>query len=313
MEKDCVKIENFLSIPIWFNRTLKTKFDTEISKAGFNFIKDIFPENQQLAQFNGLRNMKIRKLKNIRDKIPPIWQNKIVNSCSNFITVIPDQIINLQDNDYNFKDITSKQIYQQLIGKKIRPPSGLLYWFEEFDIGDSEILTGFTFAHECSKSTFDQIFQYKIMTQILPTNKYLARYRVRDSDICTKCHVVTDTVSHSLWSCQLVVPYVDKFIDFLKQTCNVQENVGIVEYIFGFKSNLTLNHIFLEFKKEIFYNFDENIGVGAFCEQIIHKLRKIMIKEKNCIKSDKMHDQFTKKWENFTSIYDFRGPDLNIV
>ena len=134
MEKDCVKIENFLSIPIWFNRTLKTKFDTEISKAGFNFIKDIFPENQQLAQFNGLRNMKIRKLKNIRDKIPPIWQNKIVNSCSNFITVIPDQIINLQDNDYNFKDITSKQIYQQLIGKKIRPPSGLLYWFEEFDI-----------------------------------------------------------------------------------------------------------------------------------------------------------------------------------
>ena len=151
------------------------------------------------------------------------------------------------------------------------------------------------------------------MTQILPTNKYLARYQVRDSDICSKCHVVTDTVSHSLWSCKLVVPYVDKFIDFLKQNCNVQENVGMVEYIFGMKSNLALNHIFLEFKKELFYNFDENIGVGAFCEQIIHKLRKIMIKEKNCINSDKMYDQFTKKWENFTSIYDFRGPDLNIV
>ena len=151
------------------------------------------------------------------------------------------------------------------------------------------------------------------MTHILPTNKYLARYRVRDSNICSKCHVVTDTVSHSLWSCQLVVPYVDKFVDFLKQNCNVEENVGLVEYIFGFRNNLALNHIFLEFKKEIFYNFDENIGVGAFCEQIIHKIRKIMLKEKSCIESDKMHDQFTKKWENFTSIYDFRGPDLNIV
>ena len=312
-EKDCAKIENFLSIPIWFNRTLKTKFDKEISNAGFNFIKDIFPENQQIVQFNGLRNIKIRKLKNIRDKIPQIWQNAIVNSRSSFITVIPDQIINLQGNDYNFKDVTSKQIYQQLIEKKVRPPAGLLHWFEEFDIGDSQILTGFTFAHECSKSTFDRVFQYKIMTQILPTNKYLARYQVRDSDICSKCHVVTDTVSHSLWSCKLVVPYVDKFIDFLKQNCNVQENVGMVEYIFGMKSNLALNHIFLEFKKELFYNFDENIGVGAFCEQIIHKLRKIMIKEKNCINSDKMYDQFTKKWENFTSIYDFRGPDLNIV
>ena len=117
-QKDCAKIENFLSIPIWFNRILKTKFDTEISKAGFNFIKDVFPENQQIAQFNGLRNVKIRKLKSIRDKVPPIWQNKIVNSRSSFVTVIPDQIINLQDKDYNFKDITSKQIYQQLIEKK---------------------------------------------------------------------------------------------------------------------------------------------------------------------------------------------------
>ena len=118
----------------------------------------------------------------------------------------------------------------------------------------------------------------------------------------------TDTTQYS----QLVVPYVNKFIDFLKQTCNVQE-VGLVEYIFGFRSNLALNHIFIEFKKEGFYNFDENIGVEAFCERIIHKIRKIIIKEKSCIKSNKMYDQFTKKWDNFIYIYDFRGPDLNIV
>ena len=311
-EKDCAKMENFLSIPLWFNKTLKTSFDTEISQAGFNFIKDLFPENQQITQFSGIRNIKIRKLRNIRDKIPQIWQNKVVNSRSSFITVFPIQIINLQGNDYTFKNITSKQIYHQLIEKKLRPPAGLSNWFEELDIGETQILTGFTFAHDCSKSTFDWVLQYKIMTQILPTNKYLARYRVTDSDICSKCHLVTDTVSHSLWSCQLLVPYVDKFIDFLKQTCNVQE-VGLVEYIFGFRSNLALNHIFIEFKKEVFYNFDENIGVEAFCERIIHKIRKIIIKEKSCIKSNKMYDQFTKKWDKFIYIYDFRGPDLNIV
>ena len=61
------------------------------------------------------------------------------------------------------------------------------------------------------------------------------------------------------------------------------------------------------------YNFDENIGVEAFCERIIHKIRKIIIKEKSCIKSNKMYDQFTKKWDKFIYIYDFRGPDLNIV
>ena len=151
------------------------------------------------------------------------------------------------------------------------------------------------------------------MTQILPTNQYLARYRIRDSDICSKCEVITDTVSHSLWSCQLVVPYVDKFIDFLKETCKVKDQIGIVQYIFGVKNNLGLNHIFIEFKKEVFYNFDKNIGVEAFCERMINKIRKIMIKEKNCIKSIGMYDKYTQKWDSFIPIYDFRGPDLNIV
>ena len=111
------------------------------------------------------------------------------------------------------------------------------------------------------------------MTQILPTNKYLARYRVTDSDICSKCHVVTDSVSHSLWSCKLLVPYVEKFIDFLKQTCNVQE-VGLVEYIFGFRSNLALNHIFIEFKKEVFTILMKILGLRPFVSESFIRLEK---------------------------------------
>ena len=89
-------MENLISIPIWFNVILKTKFDIEISRAGFNFVKDLFPENQQLTNFNGLRNLKIRKLRNIVDRIPQVWRDKIENSRIIFTTVIPHQKINLQ-------------------------------------------------------------------------------------------------------------------------------------------------------------------------------------------------------------------------
>ena len=41
-----IKTENILSIPIWFNSRLNTKFDVELSRAGFNFMKDLFPNNQ---------------------------------------------------------------------------------------------------------------------------------------------------------------------------------------------------------------------------------------------------------------------------
>ena len=51
----------------------------------------------------------------------------------------------------------------------------------------------------------------------------------------------------------------------------------------------------------------------VFCEHFIEKIRKIMIKEKACIKSDQMYIQFVEKWKDYTAIYDCRGPDLNII
>ena len=57
----CIKIENIVSTPIWFNKILNTKFDPDISQAGFNFIKDLLPNNQPLIDnYNNLRNLKIR-------------------------------------------------------------------------------------------------------------------------------------------------------------------------------------------------------------------------------------------------------------
>ena len=199
------------------------------------------------------------------------------------------------------------------IEKKIRPPAGLQSWYEEFDISEHEIMKGFTFSVECSPSTFNQVFQYKIMTQILPTNQYLARYRVRDSNVCSKCNIMPDTVSHCLWSCQLLVPYVGKIVNFLKETCKVKETIEIKSYLFGFKTNTALNHIFLELKKEFLYSFDKNVGAVTFCEHFIEKIRKKSIKEKACIKSDQMYNKFVEKWKEFTTIYDFHGPDLNII
>ena len=38
-----------------------------------------------------------------------------------------------------------------------------------------------------------------------------------------------------------------------------------------------------------------------------------MIKEKACIKSEKLYNQYVDKWKELTAIYDFRGPDLNVI
>jgi hypothetical protein len=69
------ELENILSIPIWFNKYLKTKFDSDISRAGFNSIKECFPCGQKLdsnANRPNLRPPKIRKIETIIENIPGV-------------------------------------------------------------------------------------------------------------------------------------------------------------------------------------------------------------------------------------------------
>ena len=181
------KTENILSIPIWFNSRLNTKFDVELSRAGFNFFKDLFPNNQ-LIEMNQpnvtmLRLTKRRLLIQIILKIPEEWGNQIESEASQNVTVLPASAVNLRGYDTRVQSLSSANIYTMLIENKIRPPRGLLRWCEDLHLSDSQIKTAFMFAHSCSSSIFDRVFQYKIVTKILPTNEYLKRYRVRDSEL----------------------------------------------------------------------------------------------------------------------------------
>ena len=168
---------------------MKTQFDTEISQAGFNFIKDLFPSNQPLQNFGPLRHNKIRKLQNIVNKIPPYWKNNVMQSNISYITVLPNQMVNLNGADVYLKTLPAGDIYKQLITNKTRLPTGLQHWMEEFEVSDDDIKLAFTFARTCSTSIFDHMFQYKIITNILPTNDYLYRYQVLDSDTCSRCQL----------------------------------------------------------------------------------------------------------------------------
>ena len=157
------------------------------------------------------------------------------------------------------------------------------------------------------------MFQYEIVTQILPTNEYLFRYKVKDTNICDKCNIECDTIVHRLYECEYVVPIVNKFLKFLYTECEQTVKITLVEFLFGLGGNefSALNQILLELKKNIFYSSTDELSDVAFCEQFKAKLRNLIIKEKQIVFNYNV-DKFSSKWKNFTNIYDFRGPDLQI-
>ena len=128
------KVENMLSIPIWYNAQLGTKFDVELSRAGFNFIKDLFPNTELLTlnepMVTQLRPVKHHLLVQIILKIPNWLGNAIENSPMLFTTVFPAQTININSSDVMVKTLTSGRIYSKLLESKTRLPRGLLHWCE---------------------------------------------------------------------------------------------------------------------------------------------------------------------------------------
>ena len=53
----------------------------------------------------------------------------------------------------------------------------------------------------------------------------------------------------------------------------------------------------------------KTISGQHFREVRINKIRTVIQKEKKIARGEIGYDRFTKKWSNFISIYDFRGPD----
>ena len=133
--------------------------------------------------------------------------------------------------------------------------------------------------------------------------------------MCSRCLEI-DTVQHSTWSCRTIAPFISYVIVFLNTKCTVGVDINMKEYMFGFQGHkfLGLNHVLLELKKYIFYNFEENVGVVHLFERFKRRIMHlIIIKEKKLALSAGNYETFRVKWKKITEIYDFYGPDCQVI
>ena len=107
-----------------------------------------------------------------------MWLNSIESSLCINTVICPRQVVTFKEADLVLGRAGSDTIYKILISNLVKLPVGVSRWREIIDLSDQQLQTAFTFAKLCSKSVFDQVFQYKIVVQILPTGKYLNRYQI---------------------------------------------------------------------------------------------------------------------------------------
>ena len=170
-------------------------------------------------------------------------------------------------------------------------------------------------SHNCSHSIFDRVFQYKIATQILPTNDYLKRYQVKDTNICEKCDLEFDSIDHSLYSCSQIVPVLSNFFQFLKKECNISVEFDMVQYLLGYSGNenFGLNQVLLELKKAIFYSWGNNMDCNTFLNKWNIMLRKQWLRKSYWWLKTTNIWVFLKNGKNFSQFMTFWDPTSNCI
>ena len=138
----------------------------------------------------------LRALANLMSKIPLSISNAISSSQRKSLVIFPLQTIHFKGVDYKLSHTDATAIYSKLIYPKVKMLR--------------------VFAHQCCKNIFDRVFQYKIVTQLLPTTEYLTRYRVKDSNICHNCEIECDTIVHRLFDCETLSQIITTMLPFLK-------------------------------------------------------------------------------------------------
>ena len=314
-------IHELLSTPIWYNKHLNTRFDCELSRKGFNFIKDIISNGKVLStncfQRLNCTNREKRTILKMAEKLP---QNLLTLLSQNALlqTVpLPQISINIGTCSKYLKDVRSNMIYCLLIKNKNKMPVGMLKWSQKYNLIDNEIRNCFMYPFACTISTKSRSFQYKIATFTLPTGDYLWNYKVRENPYCTRCTSDTtvepekDDISHNIFSCTKLVPFLSKVFNFFVNECNLIDHINEKEYLLGYqgKDLEGLNCVLLELKQFIFYNFSTTVNIEIQFSRYINRIRRLIIKDKRYHFSNNKADYFFEKWNKFYPVYMLYGPD----
>ena len=146
-----------------------------------------------------------------------------------------------------------------------------------------------------------QMFQYKIIHNILPTRCSLFRAKLSESDTCRLCYALPETLPHMLFQCTVISTFWHAFQNWWFEKTLQTFDLSERNVIYGWYNNTqfkdTLNYVALVAKYFIFCCIQDNASVifdsfPAFLKSKIDTLQQIALKNKQL-------EHFNNKWKNF--------------
>ena len=78
-----------------------------------------------------------------------------------------------------------------------------------------------------------QNFQYKSLHRMLPTNTFLVKIGIKDSDLCSFCKIATDSIMYYIWQCPKVQEFWQQVGRWLEDIFEIPIQLNIENTVFN--------------------------------------------------------------------------------
>ena len=167
-------------------------------------------------------------------------QKNLKESCSKLFTLNRE----FMEKDQLMTEILSTKKVCKLAYDKIRcmyhvVPNATTYWESRahFDIDLAQPIDNwkdvYSLVFKCCMDSYTRYFQFRYIHNILPTNYFLYRIGLKDSDMCSFCKTNRETVKHLMWECNVTKDFWSDLRIWMNNELNIFFNVNYQNICFG--------------------------------------------------------------------------------
>lgn len=255
-----INLEEIVYCPLWENSQISSNgsfFLKDWYDKGIRNILDIINENGLLYDFVDLKNR--YNIKGTYLDYARLVRN-IPKSWKEIISVEPDKCAkfkyNVQANCYVkfiLKSIRGcRDIYDTLI--PVDEASIPVKWLQEMNDTTTEEWKMYCKRLNQIREVKLKDFQYKILNRILVINRFLYKIKRKESDKCSYCNKESESITHLLFSCEIVNEFWNKLKLWLLDKANIILQLDLKTIMFSACSQALIHFIIVVAKYYIYKN-----------------------------------------------------------
>lgn len=289
---------------LWYNQNITVNnnpvFYPEFYKLGMKYVRDMYDEKCILIPFSkwvrrGLQSSNFMKWAGL---ISAVSKFKGELSNDQEVTKTPTFVVTLKGTKIPLDKVSSKDVYGNLIilkyGQAITVPK--IAKVIELDHQNDETPISWETVYKTAHRSMDtgtRAFQYKFLHDILATNYWLFKWKIRNDTMCGFCEETEENISHLFWDCAHVIRFWKDFREHYCTKINAPELTKNI--VFLGTQNILLCDLIFAAKRHIYKCKFQNVLPSL--QSFVNKVTFMKQIELQVAKNNNTVHLWTDKWK----------------